>query len=69
MAGCVDVAVLVGRKHTAPIAQGLRAAGFAPENIHVVSSLDEASALNRTLLRAGDVVMYENDLPDHYSEG
>jgi len=34
----------------------------------VMASLDEAIAFNRENLRAGDVVMYENDLPDHYSE-
>lgn len=68
MAEAVDIAVLVGRKHTAPIRKGLISAGFAEENIHSVASLNEALALNRTLLRPGDVVMYENDLPDHYSE-
>lgn len=69
MADCVDIAVLVGKKHTAPIVKGLKEKGFKTENIHVVSSLDEAIRLNQTMLRSGDVVMYENDLPDHYSEG
>ncbi|MBQ6951499.1 MAG: UDP-N-acetylmuramoyl-tripeptide--D-alanyl-D-alanine ligase [Clostridia bacterium] len=69
MADCVDIAVLVGKKHTAPIVKGLQEKGFKAENIHVVSSLDEAIRLNQTMLRSGDVVMYENDLPDHYSEG
>ena len=69
MARRVDIAVLVGKKHTAPIREGLLAAGFREENIHAVNSLNEAIALNKTLLRPGDVVMYENDLPDHYSEG
>lgn len=69
MADCVDIAVLVGKKHTAPIVKGLKAGGFRAENIHVVSSLDEAIRLNQTVLQSGDVVMYENDLPDHYSEG
>lgn len=69
MAGCVDIAVLVGKKHTAPIEKGLLDGGFKKENIHVVSSLDEAIQLNQTMLKPGDVVMYENDLPDHYSEG
>ena len=69
MAKSVDVAVLVGKKHTAPIVRGLRESGFPEAGIHVVPSLEEAVALNRTLLRPGDVVMYENDLPDHYSEG
>ena len=69
MADCVDIAVLVGKKHTAPIVKGLKEGGFKAENIHVVSSLDEAIRLNQTMLKADDVVMYENDLPDHYSEG
>ena len=68
MAECVDVAILVGRKHTAPIAQGLRKAGFPEENLHVVSSLDEATALLWKLGKPGDVALFENDLPDNYSE-
>ena len=68
MAECVDVAILVGRKHTAPIAKGLKEAGFPEENLHVVSNLEEASALLRQIGRAGDVALFENDLPDNYSE-
>ncbi|MBR1585099.1 MAG: UDP-N-acetylmuramoyl-tripeptide--D-alanyl-D-alanine ligase [Clostridia bacterium] len=68
MAEYVDVAVLVGKKHTAPIQRGLMARGFPPENMHVVSSLEEAVAVVNGIIRPGDTVMYENDLPDHYSE-
>ncbi len=68
MADCVDVAILVGRKHTAPIAQGLKEAGFPAENLFVVSALDEASAILRRIGRPGDVALFENDLPDNYSE-
>lgn len=68
MAGCVDVAVLVGRRHTQPIAEGLRAAAFSEENLYVVASLDEAAALLRQMGRSGDTVLFENDLPDNYSE-
>ncbi|MCL1964632.1 MAG: UDP-N-acetylmuramoyl-tripeptide--D-alanyl-D-alanine ligase, partial [Firmicutes bacterium] len=68
MMGRVDIAVLVGRRHTAPIAEGLRAKGFAEENLRVVGSLDEATARLSEILRPGDVVLYENDLPDHYQE-
>lgn len=69
MANKVDIAVLVGPKHTRPIYEGLLSQGFPADNIRVVTSLDEALELNKTLLRPGDVVMYENDLPDHYNEG
>ena len=68
MADCVDVAILVGKKHTSPIAQGLKEAGFLKENLYVVSSLDEATAILRQIGHPGDVALFENDLPDNYSE-
>ena len=68
MAECVDVAILVGKKHTSPIARGLKEAGFPQENLHVVSTLDEATAILRQIGRPGDVALFENDLPDNYSE-
>ena len=68
MAKSVDVAFLVGRKHTQPIVDGLLEAGFPQENIHVVSSLDESTKVLHAMMKAGDVVLYENDLPDNYSE-
>lgn len=68
MAEAVDVAVLVGRKHTEPIKRGLLSKGFPPESIHTAGSLDEAIQIVNGVLRPGDVVMYENDLPDNYSE-
>ena len=68
MADCVDVAILVGKKHTSPIAKGLKEAGFPKENLYVVSSLDEATAILRRIGHPGDVALFENDLPDNYSE-
>lgn len=68
MADCVDVAILVGKKHTAPIARGLKEAGFPEEQLYVVSNLEEASAILRQIGRPGDVALFENDLPDNYSE-
>lgn len=68
MAESVDVAILVGKRHVQPIAEGLRAAGFSEENIHVVSSLDESTRVLHAMMKPGDVVLYENDLPDNYSE-
>ena len=56
----------MGVKHTQPIAEGLKEAGFAGENIHPVKSLDEAAALLRQIGRPGDVALFENDLPDNY---
>ena len=68
MADSVDIAILVGRKHTQPIVDGLTKAGFPQENIHVVGSLEESTTLLHSMMQSGDVVLYENDLPDNYSE-
>ena len=68
MARSVDEAVLVGKKHTAPIKAGLLKEGFPEENVHTVASLEEAIRTVNGLVHPGDVVMYENDLPDNYSE-
>lgn len=68
MAQSVDLAILVGKRHTRPIMEGLLESGFDKEAIHQVSSLEESTQLLHRLMRSGDVVLYENDLPDNYSE-
>lgn len=68
MAGSADAAILVGKRHTQPIVDGLLAKGFPQDQIHVVSSLDESTKVLHAMMRSGDVVLYENDLPDNYSE-
>ena len=62
-----DYVILVGRKRTQAIADGLLAAGFHPDHLAVVQSLDEATQHLQTLVRPGDVVLFENDLPDTQS--
>jgi len=64
-----DHVYLVGERQTRPIFEGLREGGYPEEDITVVSSLFEANDLLRDRLSDGDVVLYENDLPDSYSEG
>ncbi len=68
MAESVDIAILVGKRHSEPIRDGLLSAGFPKENLHIVQSLDESTELLHSLIQKGDVVLYENDLPDNYSE-
>jgi UDP-N-acetylmuramoyl-tripeptide--D-alanyl-D-alanine ligase len=63
-----DTVILVGRERTKPIAEGLKNARFAEENLLVVASLAEASGRLKQLVKPGDVVLFENDLPDNYSE-
>ncbi len=68
-AGAVcDIAILVGPLRTAPIREGLAAAGMDSESVHIVRDIAEATTLLGHLTRAGDVVLFENDLPDTYAE-
>jgi UDP-N-acetylmuramoyl-tripeptide--D-alanyl-D-alanine ligase len=68
-AGAVcDIAILVGPLRTEPIRTGLAAVGMDSENIHVVRDIAEATTLLGSITRAGDVVLFENDLPDTYAE-
>ncbi len=63
-----DFAILVGKKRSVPIVRGMEKREFPKENIFVVSSLDEATVVLSHLAVNGDVVLFENDLPDNYSE-
>ena len=63
-----DLAVLVGSRQTQPIQEGLRAGAFPEEQTKVFPSLFDAQAFLKSYLREGDVVLYENDLPDQYDE-
>ena len=62
------LAVLVGRKRSAALREGLVSAGFPEENVRVVSGLSEAAEILKSEAGAGDTILFENDLPDNYSE-
>ena len=68
MASACDIAILVGKKRARPIAEGLCEAGFSRDDLHITANLDEATALLSRTTRPGDVVLFENDLPDNYDE-
>jgi UDP-N-acetylmuramoyl-tripeptide--D-alanyl-D-alanine ligase len=63
-----DEVILVGPRRTEPIHDGLVGAGFAEGAITVVRDIGEATEVLGRMTRAGDVVLFENDLPDLYSE-
>ena len=69
MACSCDFAILVGKKRSNAIQSGLENGGFAKEKILIVNSLDEAAGKLREIVSPGDTVLFENDLPDNYTEG
>lgn len=68
MASVVDIAILVGNKRSEPIVEGLREGKFDDANIYVVADLNAATAKLAEISRVGDVILFENDLPDSYNE-
>ena len=66
IASAADIAIVVNRVNREAIVAGLGEAGFAAEKIIQTDSFAEASAYLATTMRAGDVVLYENDLPDSF---
>jgi UDP-N-acetylmuramoyl-tripeptide--D-alanyl-D-alanine ligase len=67
-AAVCDLVVLVGRERSRPILDGLEEASFPASQVHVVGDAREAKALLARTTRPGDVVLFENDLPDLYLE-
>lgn len=68
IAKVADVVFLIGKKRTKPIREGLLELNFPEEKIYSVDSLDEATKIFGSMLLPGDVILFENDLPDNYSE-
>lgn len=64
----IEVAILVGEEQTRPIYRGIQksASSVKPE-IRIVNTLFEANDLLRQTASPGDVVLYENDLPDTFN--
>ena len=65
----LDKIILVGEDRSEPILEGLHSVETSNiESVSVVNSLFEANDLLKPYIQPGDVVLYENDLPDLYNE-
>jgi len=63
-----DYVFLIGKKRTKPIFEGLKEEGFPGTNIFVEKSLGDATKRFASIFKAGDTILFENDLPDTYNE-
>jgi UDP-N-acetylmuramoyl-tripeptide--D-alanyl-D-alanine ligase len=66
MASSCDIAIVVGQYNREAIVSGLKAGKMAEDGIKEVESFTAAQALLSTLLKSGDIILYENDLPDTF---
>lgn len=64
----LDLVILVGAQKTEAIRRGIASTGFPDEKVRIASSLFKANDMMQEFARDGDVVLYENDLPDSFNE-
>ena len=65
IAKVADIAILIGINKE-NIRLGMLAEGYCDKNIYLVSHLDDAKNLFSAILKKGDVLLLQNDLPDNY---
>lgn len=62
----VDMAVIVGEYNRVALVEGLKETSMPTANIHVVDSFEIAQSVLASVMKPGDTVLYENDLPDSF---
>ena len=66
MAKSCDYAIIVNATNRESIKNGIEEGGVTNDKYFLAYSLNHAHAQLAGILRAGDVVLYENDLPDNF---
>lgn len=64
----LDLVILVGKNQTKPIREGIASTGFDMDKVKIVRSLYDANRTMHNFAEEGDIVLYENDLPDSFNE-
>jgi UDP-N-acetylmuramoyl-tripeptide--D-alanyl-D-alanine ligase len=67
-AAVCDYVVLVGPEQTRPIREGLIQRNFPSDRILTARNADEVADRLAGIVRPGDILLYENRLPDTYLE-
>lgn len=68
IADACDFVILVGKKQTKPIQDGLERVGYTSNKIYIASDIKDAFRKLGEIVEMNDVVLIENDLPDTYNE-
>ena len=66
MARCCDVAIVVGHYNRDAIVAGLKEGALAEDAVILADSFAQAQQLLAGIVKPGDTVLYENDLPDTF---
>ncbi len=66
IAANADVAIIVGEYNRDAILEGISRKKMPGDNVYATDTFAEAQALLLRIGRPGDIVLYENDLPDTF---
>ncbi len=66
IAGGCDYAIVVNATNREAIKSGIDEGGMSGDKVYLAADLNDAHAHLATILKVGDVVLYENDLPDNF---
>jgi len=64
----LDLVILVGKEQTQAIKEGIQSTNFDMEKVQIARSLYDANRTLQNFAEKGDVVLYENDLPDSFNQ-
>ena len=67
IAGHADIVIVIGKHNAEILINGLKDAGFKTENVLFAKSLNKGNDILNEIMKEGDVVLFENDLPDNYN--
>ncbi len=67
LANHADIVIVIGKHNAEMIINGLLESGMDRENIKFASSLNKGNKILNEIMKEGDVVLFENDLPDNYN--
>jgi len=63
-----DYIILVGNRQTKPIQDGLKLENYSNDKIYITNTFVAANRHLQEIVEVGDVILFENDLPDNYNE-
>lgn len=66
IAESADVAIIVGEYNQASILAGLAESGYPEDKTYCALTFKDAQSILAGIIKKGDIVLYENDLPDTY---
>lgn len=62
-----DIVIVIGKHNAVMLIDGMIEAGMDRENIKFARTLNKGNELLNSIMAEGDVVLFENDLPDNYN--